>query len=160
METALTIPRLADMRRQGLQHAEQSLLYAREGAEQFHRRLSCELAHGEEVLPDFDCFHPYTTLPYYPMLPYTATNTTVLLPDRPVAGWAVKHYGAEKVTTVHSQCIRKAICCRCHFIPCSTTPRLESRSKAVRACHLADQKLSETARMLAVTVSVPTMRVV
>ena len=42
--------------------------------------------------------YPYTTLPYYPMLPYTATNTTVLLPDRPVAGWAVKHYGAEKVT--------------------------------------------------------------
>ena len=38
------------------------------------------------------------------------------------------------------------------FIACSTSPRLESRSKAVRACHLADQKLSETARMLAVIV--------
>ena len=37
-------------------------------------------------------------------------------------------------------------------IACSTSPRLESRSKAVRACHLADQKLSETARILAVSV--------
>ena len=39
-----------------------------------------------------------------------------------------------------------------HFIACSTSPCLESRSKAVRACHLAEQKLSETARMLAVSV--------
>eukprot|EP00117_Sycon_ciliatum_P037155 scpid95784/ scgid3458/ len=75
METTLTIPRLADMRRQGLQHAEQSLLYAREGAEQFHRRLSCELAHGEEVLPDcFTFLQPHTSLRYptticYPTLP-------------------------------------------------------------------------------------------
>eukprot|EP00117_Sycon_ciliatum_P034466 scpid96458/ scgid3458/ len=75
MKTRLTIPRLADMRRQGLQHAEQSLLYAREGAEQFHRRLSCELAHGEEVLPDcFTFLQPHTSLRYptticYPTLP-------------------------------------------------------------------------------------------
>ena len=40
------------------------------------------------------------------------------------------------------------------FIVCSTSPRLESRSKAVGACHLAAQKLSETARVLAESVIV------
>ena len=38
------------------------------------------------------------------------------------------------------------------FIACSTSPHLESRSKAVHVCHLADEKVSETARMLAVSV--------
>ena len=38
------------------------------------------------------------------------------------------------------------------FIACSTSPRLESLSKAVRACHLASHKLIETARMLTVSV--------
>ena len=46
----------------------------------------------------------------------------------------------------------RTACCTGRFIACSTSPRLKSHSKAVHACHLADEKLSETARMLTVSV--------
>ena len=56
-----------------------------------------------------------------------------------------RHYRRWKKSSKRS--IRTAAA---RFMACSTSPRLESRSKAVRVCHFADQKLSETARMLAV----------
>ena len=62
-------------------------------------------------------------------------------PDRCCTFHSLFHFSSSRITLKR-------------FIACSTSPRLESRSKAVtcRACHLAAQKLSETTRVLAACV--------